>query len=214
MPSVSRQAFAPVSSPNQERNLPAYPRSPMSDSPESISMELDDPEEVSEHTVVESQCSGWSQDRQFAAAPSSDMGSVADAQVSFATRKGLPSSPIGNSRAHTLKLPETNRRDRYGYPSSRSRRMESSRTASDMPSERQHRMHIPASSRRAERSLSEKVIRGRAHPVERSRSTPTPYSRNRQKKGFWRSVGLWAKVVMSRFRNWAQVSVAPSPTTY
>jgi hypothetical protein len=213
MPSVSRQAFAPVSSPDQERNLPARPRSPVYDSPESVNMELDDPEEASEQSVIDdSQCSGWSNDRPVAAVPSSDMGSVADAQISYATRKGLPSSPVGHSRGHTLKLPDAHRRDRYAYPSSRSRRMESSRTASDMPSERPHRMQLPPSSRRTERSLSEKVVRGKTHPVERSRSTPTPYSsRARQKKGFWRSVGLWAKVVMSRFRNWGQAS---SPTSY
>lgn len=214
MPSVSRQAFAPVSSPpDQEHNLPAYYRSPVPVTPESVSMELDDAEEISEHTVVESQGSDWAPDGHFATVPSSDMGSIAEAQISYVTRKGLPSSPVGHTRAHTLTFPENhgNKRerryqDRDAYSSStRSRR--TARTA-DTHTERSGRMHVPQSARR---SISEKPVRSKVYPIERSRSTPTPYVRTKTKRGFWRSLGLWAKIVMSRFRGWTQSS---SPTTY
>ena len=123
-------------------------------------------------------------------------GSFTDVAIQRAT-KGYPSKVIGQSRAQTMNLPPTPR------PSRRRDRSESgSRSGSRRRAHRHHRDGRPYA-KKATRSLSEKVVRNSAVVVARSRSSPVPASRQRQKrKGFWGQFGVWARIMMSKFRNW------------
>ena len=118
-----------------------------------------------------------------------------------------PSAPIEMSKAHTLTLPSASnvserRRPPYDvsgrsqhedHQHSRSRRLERNRTGAN-PS-------------RAARSHSEKIAHNGGRPMARSRSTPLPSgSRGRSKRGFWQTVGLWARVVVSKLRTWSTPS--------
>ncbi|KAH8113245.1 hypothetical protein DFH11DRAFT_328068 [Phellopilus nigrolimitatus] len=125
-----------------------------------------------------------------------------DFSIQRATRGRYPSTPLGQARAHTLTLPP---------PSGSSRGAQSNRAErAPNATPRARRMHQPHATKAA-RSTSEKVVRNNiVQPVARSKSSPLPSSRNRQRKGFWGLVGLWARVFMSKFRTLA--SPSPSPT--
>lgn len=119
-----------------------------------------------------------------------------------------PSAPIELSKAHTLTLPPTSNvseRRRPTYDASERSQYEDSQRARSRRLER-NRAGAANPSRTA-RSQSEKVVHHGGRQMSRSRSAPLPSgSHGRSKRGFWQTVGLWAKVVVSKLRTWSTPS--------
>ncbi|KAI5124932.1 hypothetical protein M0805_007359 [Coniferiporia weirii] len=127
--------------------------------------------------------------------------SYPDFTVHRAQRGRYPSAPIGQAKAHTLTLPPNSDRSRTQH----GRHIEMSPGAELRPRRTQHH------AAKAARSLSEKVERNNnVQPMTRSKSTPVPSARLRQRRGLWSIFGLWARVFVAKFKTWT----SPSPSPY
>ncbi len=205
--SSTRAVYPPLRGRREEREPPTIsPTSPSSGSFDDVPNDVDEyePDDEATQTPPSSHCSTIHDQYDT----HMDDGSYSDVAVRRDTRtKAYHSKPVGSSRPHKLTLPPEPDSKLSRHQQRRPRQVDASSSRSGRSSplsrgrhdhDRSYRTH----GRRPHRSMSEKVMRDNTVPPSRSRSAPPPTRRGN--KGFWRNVGLYVRIMMSKFFHWGQ----------